>query len=273
MRESTQSLLFGSEVEKPVVFKLVKRRDKPALKGRHYPSIKRLPGEETVYDPITKRNRVIRYAPGEQSIYKDEQPEKVVLGDIVFQNGSLIVDHRNPLLLEYLQASNYNKDNKDRMRGSKAVFAVLDQEANAKTQLDTEVEEIKAANAVLQMPFGELKAYARVLGVNINNGADMIRHDMLVLAKKAPASFMSGIDDPIVKRQQVLLDAVSFGVIEIGRRSMNWVMGEKRSLIIPIPLGENPARWVAEWTMNDKDGEDVYKEIEKKLKALTPTEG
>jgi len=267
-RESTQSVLLGQDTLKPVVFKLTKKNPKPALQGRYYPSIKRVPSEETIYDHETKSNRTIRYAPGERSIFKDEQPSKVVVGDIIFQNGSLVVPYTNPLLLKYLERSNYNKENPHRIKGTKAVFLALDPEGDARQSMEVEVSQIKAANAVLQMEFSELKAYARVLGVNINNGGDMIRHDMLRLAKADPKKFMAGIDDPIVKRQQVLLDAMNYKIIIISGRSVAWSYGDKESLIVPIPLGERGVEWFAKWTMHDKDGEEVYKEIEKKVAAF-----
>jgi hypothetical protein len=91
---------------------------------------------------------------------------------------------------------------------------------------------------------------------------------MLVLAKSDPAKFMSGIDDPLMKRQQVVLDAASFGIIEISGRSVNWILGDKKSLITPIPVGQKGVEWFSEWTMTDKDGDGVYKEIEKKVSAL-----
>ena len=266
MRELTTSALSGVSINKPTVFRLIKKNAKPALQGRYYPSIKRLPSEETIYDPERKTTRTIRYAPSEQSIYKDEQPDKVVVGDVVFQNGSLVVPYTNPLLLQFLEKSNHNISNPARIKGSKSVFKHVDPESDAKNQMDNEISQIKAANAVLQMEFSDLKAYARVLGVNINNGADMIRHDMLVLAKKDPSNFMAGIDDPLVKRQQVILDAMSYKIIKVSGRSVAWIMGDKESLIVPVPIGQDAVKWFSEWTMNEKDGEDVYKELQKKIK-------
>jgi hypothetical protein len=269
MREPAENMLGGMTTKKPIVFKLVKKNAKPALKGRHYPSQKRLPSEEEIFDPKTNQNRIIRYAQGQQSIYKDEQPEKVVLGDVVFQNGSLIVPHTNPILLKFLELSNYNQSNPSRIKGKKVVFKLLDPEADARVQVETEIDQIKAANAVIQMDFTDLKAYARVLGVNINNGGAMIRHDMIVLAKKDPYAFMAGIDDPLIKRQQVLLDGMTFKIIKLSGRSVSWLHGDTESLIVPIPIGERGVEWFAAWTMSDKDGEEVYKEIEKKVKAFS----
>lgn len=255
----------GVTSNKPVVFRLLKRNHKPALKGRYYPSIKTLPSEEIVYDPETKSRRKIRYAPGEQSIFKDEQPEKVVLGSIVFQNGSLIVPQNNPMLLNFLDKSSYNKENPVRLREVKASYTMLDPEGEAKDNVDDEIAQIRGANAAIAMSFDDLKAYARVLGVNMSNSASMIRHDMIRLAKADPDGFMNGIDDPLIKRQQVILDAIEYRLIEVSGRSINWIMGSEKSLIIPIPLGQRPVPWFAEWTMNEKDGDKVYEELEKKV--------
>jgi len=265
MREELGQEILGMTSNKPMVFRLIKKNQKPALKGRYYPSIKTLPSEEIIFDPKTKTRRKIRYAPGETSVFKDEQPEKVVLGSVVFQNGSLIVPQNNPLLLEYLEVSNYNHGNPVRIRETRAVFTLLDPESEAKDSMDVEISQIRGANAAIAMPFDAMKAYARVLGVNINNSSSMIRHDMIVLAKADPDKFMSGIDDPLVKRQQVILDAMQYRVIEVSGRSISWVLGDKKSLIIPVPLGQKAVSWFAEWTMNENDGEKVYSELEKKL--------
>jgi hypothetical protein len=269
MRETDDFALSETKIGKPTVLRLVKRNAKPALRGRYYPSIKRLPSEELIYDPKSDSNRTIRYAPGEQSIYKDEQPAKVVLGDIVFQNGSLVVPHTNPMLRKYIELSNFNQLNPNRIKGSRVIFTILDPERDARVEMETEVAQIRAANAALTMEFADLKAYARVLGVNINNGSEVIRHDMLVLAKKAPEKFMAGLDDPLVKRQQVILDAMSYKIIEITGRSISWNMGDKKSLIVPVPIGQDAISWFAEWTMNEKDGDKVYSEIEKKVKKFS----
>jgi len=255
----------GMSATKPTIFRLMKKNTKPALQGRYYPSQKRMPSEELIYDVPTKTQRTIRYAKGESSIFKDEQPDKVVLGSIVFHHGSIVVPFTDPALLQFLEKSNFNSGNPARIKGSKQIFNHVDFEAVAKGKMELEISQITAANAVLQMKFQDLKAYARVLGVNINNGSEMIRHDMLVKAKAGPEKFMAGIDDPLVKRQQVILDAMELNIIEVSGRSISWVFGDKKSLIMPVPIGQTSVSWFAEWTMNEKDGEEVYAEIEKKV--------
>jgi hypothetical protein len=269
MRENLSSENFGMLQNKSVLFRLIKKNAKPALKGRYYPSQKLLPSEETVFDSSINKRRMIRYAPSEQSIYKDEQPDKVVLGSVIFQNGSLIVPHDNPILLEFLEKSNYNQGNLAKIKGSKAKFNLVNPAAVAKVNMEIEVSQIRAATQVLNMDFSDLKAYARVLGVNITNSGDIIRHDMLQLAKKDPAKFMAGVDDPLVKRQQVILDAMQYKFIEVTGRNISWLFDDKKSLIVPVPLGQDAVAWFAQWTMNEKNGEEVYADIEKKVEKLS----
>lgn len=255
--------------EKPVVFRLNKKREKPALKGRHYPSMKVIPSEEIIFDPKTGKSRTMRYAIGEPSIFKDEQPDKVVLGSIILTNGSISINRDNPELIQFLTLSNLNSGNPNKKTGSKPIFSIVDNEAIAEKNVDQEIDAAKAVVIVSNMDFDDMKAYARVLGVDVGMGAKEIRHEMIRLAKKQPDKFIAGIDDPLTKRQQVILNAREIGLIAIDNRSVSWKIGDNKKMITPVPTGQDATVWFAEWTMTDKDGEGVIKEIEKKLAALS----
>jgi len=268
MREHTNDVLSGNLKNKLVTFKLIKRRTKPALAGRFYPSIKRLPSSEEVYDSKKDITRTIRYAVGESSIYKDEQPLKVVLGDIVFQNGYLRVEHTNPTLLKYLATSNLNVENPDRKTQHTAVYIEMNPDKEAGLSMEKEISQAQAISTVAGMDFDDLKGYAKVLGVNVNLGAKEIRHNMIVLAKAEPTKFLNGLDDPVVKRQQIILNGIEMKIISAGTRGVHWIMGDKKQLITPVPPGMVAVQWFAEWTMGDKRGEEVFEEIKKRLKKL-----
>jgi len=266
MREKENTPLGG--MMKARHFKLTKRNPKPALKGRHYPSIKILPSEEEIYDPKDNKTRTIRYAIGEASIYKDEQPAEVVLGDIIFQNGSIIVSYTNPSLIEFLTLSNHNSENPHRKTDKSRIFVELNPARDAEADLEKEEEIARAKALVFQLPFDELKGYARVCGVNTKRSVAEIKHDMLRLAGKDPVGFVAGLSDPLTKRQQIVLDAVSCGVIEITGKGAFWKHGDEKNIITPIPSGKDGVVWFAEWTMTDSEGGSVYKEIEKKTQTL-----
>jgi len=249
-------------------FKLTKRNEKPALKGRHYPSILILPSEEEVYDPEKNITRTIRYAIGEASIYKDEQPAQVVLGDIIFQNGSIIVPYTNPALIQFLTLSNHNTENPHRKTEKERIFVELNHAKDAEKALELEEAVSRAKALVFTLPFEEIKGYARVCGVNTKRSVSEIKHEMVRLAEKDPKGFMAGLDDPKNKRQQTLYDATSCGVIEISGKGAFWKHGDEKKIITPIPAGVSGIEWFAEWTLTDEDGKEVYKEIDKKTQAL-----
>ena len=255
-------------VQKTHRYLLTKRNPKPALAGRHYPSIKRLPSEEEIFDPILGKTRYIRFALGETSIYKDEQPPKVVLGNILFQNGKLNVPYTSPGLIEFLTLSNHNADNPHRKAGKIRIFAEINKAKDAEIELAKEEVLARAKALVFSLPFEDLKGYARVCGVNLQQSPAEIKHHMLVLATKDPEGWMAGLDDPMTKRQQIVMDAASCGVIEISGKGAFWKFGDEKNIITPIPTGKDGILWFTEWTMTDPEGEAVYKEIEKKTQKL-----
>jgi len=249
-------------------FKLTKRNQKPALTGRHYPSIKVLPNQEEIYDPKTNKTRTIRYAVGESSIYKDEQPLVVVKSEIIFQNGSIIVAYTNPSLIEFLTLSNHNAENPHRRSEKRIMFIELNPAKDAEQALESEESVARAKALVFTLPFEEIRGYARVCGVNVKRSAAEIKHDMVTLAGKDPKGFMAGLDDPLTKRQQVIMDACSVSVLEISGKGAFWKHGDAKNLITPIPAGQDGVLWFAEWTMTNEDGKEVFKEIAKKTEAL-----
>jgi hypothetical protein len=254
--------------DKPVIFQLTHKRKNPALEGRFYPLQQRLPSIEEIYDPETETTRQIRYAVGETSIFKDEQARNVKLADIVFQNGKVIVDKTNPKLLQFMELSNHNQGNPNRIRGKEVIFKKLDSSASAKASVDTIVLESQAVSLCLTTDFAKLKGYARVLGRDINVSADEIRHDMILLAKKDPKKFIDGLDDPTTRRSQTLLDAREYGIIMISGRSVKWNIGDNKGIIINTPIGRDVMEYLSEWTMTERDGEEVYEEIKKRLEKL-----
>jgi hypothetical protein len=254
--------------QKPFIFKLTKKRQQPALEGRFYPMHRRISSTETIYDSERNIMRTIRYAPGEPSIFMDEQSTKVKLGDIVFQNGKIVVDRRNPNLKNFLELSNHNADNPDRMDGKEVVFKLIDDAKTAKENVSDIVKTNQAVSAAIAMEWDIMKGYARTLGVNVNKSTDEVRHDMILIAEKDPDKFLDGIDNPVTKHKQVILDAQQYKLITIQGRSVKWDIGEKKGIIVNIPVGRDALEYLAEWMMTEKDGEDIYKDIQSRLSKI-----
>jgi hypothetical protein len=171
-------------------------------------------------------------------------------------------------LIEFLTLSNHNADNPHRKPEKSRLFKELNPAQDAELALEMEEATARAKALVFTLPFEEIRGYARVRGINVKRSAAEIKHDMVRLAEKDPKVFMAGIDDPSTKRQRVLFDAVSCGVIEVSGKGAFWKHGDEKKLFTPIPTGKPGIAWLAEWTLTDEEGKEVYKEIEKKTKAL-----
>jgi len=252
------------------IFKLVRRNNKPATQGRHYPVSYRIPSIDEIYDEKTGRNRKIQYVLGEQSIYADEQSSfNPVLGDIVFNNGTLPVQYNQVTLREFLEASNYNQANPSRMKDKKAIFETLDLESDAEKDLEDLETEFHAVETLMSMDAQKMVGYARAMGVNADRSMYEIKHDMMVMAKNNPQLFMEEISNPKLERKQVIMDAEDERIIIINtsKRSVTWGFGTKE-LITVIPVGINPYDHFVDYSF-ENEGNEVFSKITKLLKGET----
>lgn len=254
---------MAKQITKPTVFVLTRRKIRPALAGRHYPGYFRMPSVEEILDEKTNKVRTIRYALGESSIFKDEQSEKVTLGDIIFVNGTLTLDRMNPNLLAYMSLSNHNEGNEARNPSKTVFFRKLDPAGSAKIDVDIIIEETKAVSLALGMEFSKLVGYAKIVGIDTNREVSEIRHDMVLFAKKNPKLFMNGVDDPKVARQTVIGKAREMGIVKFEGRSVKWNTGTSTAPILTVPVGMKVAEYFAEWTIREKEGGEVFDEIER----------
>jgi len=261
---------FGSHanVEKPIIFKVAKKNETPATEGRFYPGVQGVPSEDVIFDPIKNKTIPIRYSANEESIYKSEQPAHIELTTILFTNGSFRVYKDNPTLLEYLRVCNYNKGNPNRVKGKTAIFFEYDPVAQAKELMENESLEIDARHMAKHMDFEELSAIALGVGMNVNRSVSEIRHDMMNFAKTRPRHFMEALDDPSVKRRTEVLQAIELGILRKEQRAMFLKEPLGDSQICVIPVGQDPLDYFVNWTLEDKEGEDAFKKVEKKRKKL-----
>ncbi len=256
--------------KKTSIFRLVNKNEKPSIKGRNYPVSHRIPSVDEVYDESTGRNRKIRYILGEQSIYEDEQTtDNPVLGDIIFNNGSIPVQYQQVTLREFLETTNYNISNPDRMNGKKAIFELVDTEVNAKKDLDTLESEFHALEVLMGMDAQKMVGYARAMGVNVDRSMYEIKHDMMVMAKSNSELFLDSISDPKIERKQVIMDAQDERIIVINqsKRNVSWGFGTKEVICV-VPVGIAPIDHFIDFTFED-DGKEVFKTIKKMLAGET----
>jgi len=261
---------MANKKQQVTIFRLTYKNDKPSTEGRHYPVSHRIPSIDEVFDEKTGRNRKIQYVLGEQSIYADEQSSfNPVLGDIVFNNGSLPVQYQQVTLREFLEKTNYNKSNPNRMKTKKSIFETIDLETDAEKDLENLEVEFHAMESLMSMDAQKMVGYARAMGVNIDRSMYEIKHDMMVMAKNDPELFMEQISNPKLERKQVIMDAEDERIIVINtsKREVKWGTGSKQ-LITVIPVGINPYDHFVDYSF-ESEGKEVFNKIVKLLKGET----
>ena len=225
-----------------------------------------MPSSGIVYDPESDTQRRIKYVRGEQSIFEDEQSQEAKSKKnepIVFSRGLLVVPRTNPLLKKYLDSSNLNSSNPNRIPGSKDVFYLIDKGEDAKVTVQKTMKEVEAASVALKMPLEQLLGYARVLGVNVDKSTDEIRYDMMQIAKKDPKSFVDGLDDPRTEYAETFILAKEYGILNNSKKDISWING---GIISVIPIGVSPVDKATDFFMSE-EGEAVYKEVRRRLES------
>ena len=257
--------LAGNNIVKPVVYRLCFKNSNPATEGRYYPMDMNIPSVDEIYDD-EEGMRIIKYVAGERTIFEDQfQRENPRLKDIIFINGMLTVNPRDKMLIEFLERSNFNRDNKNRIKGSTALFYKEDKVAETSERLKFEDLQFDALTALNNMKPSDMASYARASGIDINREYELVKWDMKALAKANPQSFLDGIDDPRTATRGIILDAIEQRIIEVNSREVNWINGEKKSLIIPVPVSTDAIEVLIDFSF-EKDGEEVFELIKKKLK-------
>ena len=250
------------------IFVLVKENTEPTVQNVRYPRSRTIVALDEVYDEKEDVNRIIRYLPGEQSIYLDEQTDQDLKKrrpqEIVFMNGSLIVDKRQATLLKFIQACNFFEGNSNRMPNKEVIFREHAPEVTAKSAMQEDMNISNAKSMVYAMDLKELISYARVLDIDINRPIDLIRWDMSAVASNDPNWFLENKNSPSTTRMHYLFEALDLEIIKVttADRTVRWSNGQA---IVQSPIGIDPLDALVDLTF-EKDGEIIYETIINKIR-------
>jgi len=251
------------KANKPYLFKLTKSYPNNTT-SRLYPPRFIIKGQDLIYDAVTGTRRKIRYAPGEKSIFVDEQSDNVTIGSIVFYNGNLIVKKTQPLLYQFLMASNYNKDNPNRDRSASIVYSLQDSSRNIGEDVALAEKQVEAIGLVFSLSEDKLLAHAMVMGVDINRGVDEVKFDLKVKAEANPVKFLKDFNDPKAEKKYHVLLAEDYNIIGHDHYQYFWLRDGGKDTIVNIPVGKSPIDYFVDF-LYENDGEAVYSQILKEL--------
>jgi len=209
------------------------------------------------FDETTGKQREIRYATNQSSVFVDEQKGQVTLAHIVFKEGVLHVPKEMQALQKLLTL--YHPDKNKR-------YAEKDLKARAVDEVQTIELQIDALNLARSMDVEMLEAIMRVeVGSSVSKmSTKELRRDGLIFAKNNPILFIALVNDENVQLRNFGIKAQEAGVIKLSQdqRTFKWASNGKK--LMTIPFEENPYSALAAWFKTD-EGVEVYKSIEKKL--------
>lgn len=236
-----------------------------------YPENWLVKNADIIYDEETGTERNIRYLEGVSTIWEDEQEhlseqKKRSRPDIRFVNGYLRVPSNKPSLLEFLIKSNMNESNKNRMAGTKALYKLLDFQAEEEKNLEKAETRMQAMQIAMEAPLDMMIPHAKYLGIkftnsqNVERGEKAIRFDYLDVADKKPDMFIKTYNNPLVKIQYIVQKAMASGLVDTSSVKGQAIWGDSKSFIAQIPDGKVPVEFLSELCLTEK-GKEFYSQI------------
>lgn len=213
----------------------------------------------TIYDEERNERREIRYCPGENSIYVDEQSPIAKRSQIVFREGMLAVRRENPSLIKYLNAHPANIAN------GGSVFYLKDEAKTAVQEVENEFAVHEAVGLVRDKTIDELLPVAMYLGLNTNDETMTIKRELLKTAKSNPTGFIKMFDNPTVKTRSAIMQAVEFQILNNSSDGMRWF--DSGGLIVSTPIGQDTLDVMTRFCLTEK-GSEVFGEITRRLDSI-----
>ena len=236
-----------------------------------YPETYFLKNTDVIFDEESGTERNIRYLEGVSTIFEDEQEhlsdfKKRQRPEIKFINGVLVVQANRTSLVKFLLCSNMNLGNKNRIAGTRAVYKLLDFEAQEEQAISAAEQRMNAMKLAMDAPLENMIPHAKYLGVNFKNqygddrGEKAIRVDYLDVADKNPETFINTYNNPLVKVQYILQKAINLGLVDLTSSKGQAIWGDTKKFISQIPDKADPVKHLSEFCLTEK-GKDFYQQL------------
>ena len=232
--------------------------------GRLYPLTTVISARQLIYDDKTNSRRYIRCAKGETSIFEDEQSPNALVERIIFRNGVFTAHEKDPHIVNFLNACDWNESNPQRDTRVKAVFYEQNDEQDAKELNEEFNTSYEAETIARNMDFESLLDFCRSARINIDRSAEEIKFDVFRTARNEPEYFLDVYNDPVMKRLSKVRKAEEEGILyfDNAKRQAFLVQSGNKQSVKVLPLGVEMRQAFAEWTF-ENEGKETYNHIEK----------
>lgn len=202
-----------------------------------------------------KRNRSLRYASNQNSVFVDEQDDNVILEPIIFEDGVLRVLPGNDVLIKFLELHPALNN----------LYTKWDPEAEAEQKMRQEDLSLDAQIACRELSIEKMASVIRTF-TEMNPDkmeAKVIKWEAMNIAKKYPEEFLDAINDPELELDDIATRAIRDGYVGLrnGDRDIYYNMKDNKRKLMTVPLGESPASALSAFLKSD-DGLDFYKYLQ-----------
>jgi len=178
------------------------------------------------FDQEQGKQRELRYATNQDSVFVDEQKGECTMGHIIFRNGDLKVPKEKQNLQKMLSLYHPLRN---RLYEEFSAIAV------AEDDLDLINLEIDAMTAARQMDIDQLEAILRVEKGSVVNSMSSkeLKRDGLLFAKNNPKTFIALAKDDNVQLRNFAIKAQEAGIIVLSQdqRTFTWGSNNRKCFL------------------------------------------
>lgn len=209
------------------------------------------------FDEEQGKQRELRYATNQDSVFVDEQKGECTMGHIIFRDGDLKVPKEKQNLQKMLSLYHPLRNR---------LYEEFSAVAVAEDDLDLINLEIDAMTAARQMDIDQLEAILRVEKGSVVNSMSSkeLKRDGLLFAKNNPKTFIALAKDDNVQLRNFAIKAQEAGIIVLSQDQRTFTWGSNNRKLMNVPFDENPYSAFAAFLKTD-EGVEIYKSIDKKL--------
>lgn len=236
---------------------------------RQYPPRFMLANTDIVFDEEAGYKRAIRYLPGINTLWVDEQeglPENIVnrRPSINFVDGYLYVPSNDTMLINFLMMSNRCANAENRDENVIPTYEMMNFEAISKKNIEnvkTKHEAMKIALSASDDSMIEHIDYLGITRINVQGmekDNDELRVEYVSVAENKPELFLKSYNNPTTKAFHLVKKALDSGKLteSITPGQVHWA--ESRGLIAVIPAGEKTLEYLVKFCFKDGDGQRFY---------------
>lgn len=241
-----------------VMYKLSDIQPDPDNEGRFLiPAYRNVPSTDEIYDPVSDDYVQIAY------ITNVKADGEAVLGEINFTRmggGCIVLNGNNPThqkIYQYLELSNSNLSNKNRVTSKSGFFKKADEKADAISERKERKMILEAMQKASNLNTDDVKFVASSLGMKLNKSEDELRNDVEEFAEFNPEDFLSITLQQTNRTESLMREAVDLRIITHNQKSAKFVWRESKKDIFTYKkkIGVKPFYEIAEYLQTENQEE------------------